>query len=271
VDEAGRVKGVFGAGVIGNRPALVLMDEDAEPQAILTLGSHLDSSGRQKESAPFLHLESASGDSFVTIGADDEGSVFSIGAGENREVTIEVHKHSIEITTIDDAGHERHMQLKEDDGSLRLVPAPTGTDESRQRSSNSPAAGQAEHAETGAHTAEELDIMESVFRYQFEHNHSGMKSDVDCIFLAVDQECDPSTEFLARFAGHSPPVEARSAADPDGRYGVHHAGKKDRCILFRIKSIRWIDKNTVDVVGGYHVASLSSSEDVYRVERRSGK
>ena len=109
--------------------------------------------------------------------------------------------------------------------------------------------------------AEELDILESVFRYQFEHNASG--STPDCILLSLsegkegDGPKDPPPALLARFKGHTPPVEPESAADQHGQV-----------ILFRLTRIRWIDADTVEVDGGYFQNGLNASGNTYRVERQ---
>jgi hypothetical protein len=121
--------------------------------------------------------------------------------------------------------------------------------------------------------SEELDILEAVFRYQFDHNASGDLTP-DRIFLSLsegkegDAPKDPPPALLARFKGHTPPVEPESAADPDMALGVHRRGEeRERGILFRLTSIRWIDKDTVEVDGGYFQAGLSASGNTYRVER----
>jgi hypothetical protein len=120
--------------------------------------------------------------------------------------------------------------------------------------------------------AEELDILEAVFRYQFDHNASG--SNPDCIFLSLsegkegDAPKDPPPALLARFKGHTPPVEPESAADLDSMPGVHRRGEQsDHGILFRLTTIRWIDPDTVEVDGGYFQNGLSASGNTYRVER----
>jgi hypothetical protein len=119
---------------------------------------------------------------------------------------------------------------------------------------------------------QELDIMESVFRYLFEHNRSVLteRHQVEYFFLRVDK-LNPPPELLSRFAGHVPPVEKASASESDIRYGVRDIKTHGRGIILDIRSVRWIDDDTVDVEGGYVEASLSASGDTYRVERRQGK
>ncbi len=99
----------------------------------------------------------------------------------------------------------------------------------------------------------DLDVCEAVFRYQFEHNASGVQQDAAAYFLTIRGE-DPSPEFLARFAGHRPPVR------PGSEFEV---GKGLR---FRVEGIEWRGDGSARVTGGYYEAGLSSSGNVYTVE-----
>ncbi len=103
-----------------------------------------------------------------------------------------------------------------------------------------------------------LDICESVFRHQFEHNASGAQQDAAAYFLTIFDR-DPSEEFLSRFAGHSPPV----------RKGSEFAVGKG--LKFRVDSIERMGPDKAQVSGGYYEASESSSGNVYTVVRRKGK
>jgi hypothetical protein len=127
--------------------------------------------------------------------------------------------------------------------------------------------------------AAELDILEAVFRYQFDHNHSGRSpSAFDYVFLSLASDTglglpkDPPASLLARFKDHVPPVEPASGADTHAgsgmRSSVRHKQKGGRGILFFLTNIRWIDDSTVEVDGGSH--SGCESENTYRAERRDG-
>jgi hypothetical protein len=125
---------------------------------------------------------------------------------------------------------------------------------------------------------QELDILESVYRYQFEHNFSGRSSSsFEYVFLSrggssrVDN--DPPAELLARFAGNSPPVEPWSACEigRDGGSGVTLKYLGGRGIIFRLDHVRWIDDETVDVDGGYYVSSRGSSGNTYRAKLQGGR
>ena len=55
---------------------------------------------------------------------------------------------------------------------------------------------------------DELDVCEAVFRYQFQHNASGIQK-ADVYFLTIQSQ-NPSHRFIARFSDHSPPVRKGS-------------------------------------------------------------
>lgn len=121
--------------------------------------------------------------------------------------------------------------------------------------------------------SEELDILETVFRYQFDHNGASYTHPAFfCLSLAEAKgpPKDPPAALLSRFKGQIPLVEPSSAVDTDMWYGVHIKGKKGRGVLLRLTKIRWIDDDTVEVDGGYHSANRMASGNTYRAERRQG-
>ena len=103
---------------------------------------------------------------------------------------------------------------------------------------------------------ENLDICEAVFRYQFEHNASGSQQEAKSYFLEVFKK-DPSIEFLARFKDITHPVKK-------GSEFMEGEGLK-----FKVVSIQLIEKNKVQVYGGYYEGSLSSSGNIYTVVRKN--
>jgi hypothetical protein len=118
----------------------------------------------------------------------------------------------------------------------------------------------------------ELDILEAVYRYQLEHNASGAAAQgrVEYYFLSLAGRKDPPPELLARFVDHDPPVAPVSSANPNGRYGVRHGENGGLGVILETTDVRWLDEHTVKVRGGYYEASLSSSDNVYRVEQKNG-
>lgn len=93
------------------------------------------------------------------------------------------------------------------------------------------------------------------------------------MFFALNEDQDPPSELLDRFAGHSPAVEPVSAAEigKGGGSRVTHEQKGGRGIILRLEAIRWIDGDTVEVDGGYYEANRSASGNTYRAERLGGK
>ncbi|SRR5258705_9888029 len=123
-----------------------------------------------------------------------------------------------------------------------------------------------------------LDILEAVFRYQFDHNGASYLSP-DCFFLSLaeakDPPKDPPPALLVRFDGQIPAVEPVSVVNTaDKRFNashVHAKGKQGKGVLLRLTNIRWIDENTVEVDGGSNCGSRCASENTYRAERQQGK
>jgi hypothetical protein len=108
---------------------------------------------------------------------------------------------------------------------------------------------------------QEDDIRETVFRYQFDHNASGLQKSAKGYFLAIGEKgVDPSAEFMKRFAHHNPPVHKGSA---------WRTGNKG--LFFRVTSIAWISDTEVEVVGGYYEGNVSSSGNTYTVKKDTGK
>ena len=125
-------------------------------------------------------------------------------------------------------------------------------------------------AQSEAYDPDYLNVAEAVFRHQFDHNASGLRRDADYFFIALDKG-DPPQALLARFANERPPVLPASLAASSAGGGIKHKDSGGRGLIFRIGSIKWPDANTAEVEGGYYEAGLSSSGNVYRVERRGGK
>ena len=105
---------------------------------------------------------------------------------------------------------------------------------------------------------ENLDICETVFRYQFKHNASMVQQNAKAYFITILKQ-DPSDEFLALFSANTPPV--RKGSDFTVGQGL----------VFSIRSINRIDEHTVQVFAGYYEAELSSSESIYTVVRKKGR
>lgn len=105
------------------------------------------------------------------------------------------------------------------------------------------------------------EILEAVFRYQFQHNASALQSKADRYCLTLPQDKNPGEEFLRRFDGNQPPVVS---ADECNR-------KKGSDLFFRIQNLDWRSDQEVWVRGGYWEGNLSSSLELYQVVRKNGK
>ncbi len=109
-------------------------------------------------------------------------------------------------------------------------------------------------------------ILESVFRYQFEHNASGRKTTAAAYCLAVvgedGSEGAPSAELLGRFAVHNPPVHPISSCRTD-LSAAHDKASGGYALVFFAGPIRWSSKRRVELEGGYYEANLSASRNRY--------
>src|SRR5713226_7658593 len=123
--------------------------------------------------------------------------------------------------------------------------------------------------------AEEDDIREAVFRYQFDHNaaHGPAAAEhrIEAFYLSLgEKDGDPSDEFMTRFVGHEPPVRKVSACSTENLRVVDKQTGQ-RGLIFRVKSIKWISDGKVEVGGGYYEDGLSSSGNIYTVVKKDGK
>jgi hypothetical protein len=107
----------------------------------------------------------------------------------------------------------------------------------------------------------EPEILEAVFRYQFEHNASGLQQNAEKYCLTLTGGAKPDAELLRRFEGHQPPVV--SADQCDRRSG--------RNLFFQAKIATWESDAEAVVRGGYYEGNLSSSRETYRVVWEDGR
>lgn len=140
------------------------------------------------------------------------------------------------------------------------------------------------------------DISEAVFRHQFRHNASALQQSAKAYYLAfttvdddprhepggfenlirrctiaiLGEERDPSPGLMRRFSGRKPPVRKVSECNADVS-GVTDKRTGEAGLVFRVGRIRSLDKNSVEVLGGYFEGGMSSSVNLYRVERKNGR
>ncbi len=124
-------------------------------------------------------------------------------------------------------------------------------------------------------SAQEDDIREAVFRYQFEHNASGAQQTAQFYCLSLGEyskDIDPDDGLMQRFQGHKPTVKKVSQCV----YGFE-VGVKDKetgqsgGLVFRVTSIRWISDTKVEAEGRYYEGNMSSSGNVYQVVQKGGR
>jgi hypothetical protein len=139
-----------------------------------------------------------------------------------------------------------------------LVGAPT----------TSPAPTSRPAAATQPAIAEEDEVLEAVFRYQFEHNESAQKQTAAVYYLSLlgREKKDPDDAFMKRFIGHKPPVRKLSERDAPGA---------DRGLTFDIETIKWasggVSSGKVEVLGGYYESPDSAAGGTYTVEKVNGQ
>lgn len=128
--------------------------------------------------------------------------------------------------------------------------------------------GQTQIRRHDARLAQEDDIREAVFRYEFRHNSSiqGKRAGVYCLSVG-EKNADPPDGFMRRFAGYSPPVRKASDCTTHPYNGVVEKRTGKRGLLFRVRSIKWVSDAKVQVVGGYFEDGLSASGNTYTVVR----
>ena len=121
-------------------------------------------------------------------------------------------------------------------------------------------------AETEARARQEDDIREAVFRYQLREFNSIIN------FLSVgNNDDDPSEELMNRLRAHEPLVKKVSQCTADMNEGVKDKETGAQGIILRAGSIKWINKTTVEVKGGYYADGLAASGNTYRVVLKDGK
>ncbi len=129
------------------------------------------------------------------------------------------------------------------------------------------------------------DIREAFFRYQFEHNYSGIRQSAAFYALAsaqltwlpnsppspahpwLQKSTDLPDEFMKRFEQNNPPVTKYSECfigpGINNEITVWDPTKTKRGLLFKVSSIFVTNHNSVRVYGGYYENPASFSVEEY--------
>ena len=127
---------------------------------------------------------------------------------------------------------------------------------------------------TKTRAADEDNIREAVYRYQFQHNASGLKQNAKAYFLGIEkgrQIADPSDAFMKRFAGAKPPAKKWSQAEFRPDKGIVDKTTGERGLGFHTGAIKWISRAKVEVEGGYQEANLSASKNTYTLVKKGSR
>ena len=123
-------------------------------------------------------------------------------------------------------------------------------------------------ADDASRAAQEDDVREAVFRYQF--RNAGVN--LAYHFIAVDDK-NPSDAFVKRFKDDDPPVRPISESKVEKKPIRTVVSKKDgqNGIIFRVGHIRWISDTKVDVDGSYDCAdNCQGASGVYHAVKQDG-
>ena len=137
--------------------------------------------------------------------------------------------------------------------------------------------------------AQEQDIREAVLRKEMgdwirdaekgekeakNPNEKGVAAmlNFDVFFISIDGK-DPSNEFMRRFSDVPRVMKKVSQSKIRKNVIAPVVDKKtgQRGIIFSADEIDWLDKDTVEVGGGYQCAGLCSSGVRYGLKRENGK
>ncbi|UCD74926.1 MAG: hypothetical protein JSV91_14205 [Phycisphaerales bacterium] len=110
-----------------------------------------------------------------------------------------------------------------------------------------------------ARASDNEDVCEAVLRHQFADNAAWAGRQMQAYFILVNRE-EPTEDFLARFAGNSPPV--RNGLDFTAGAGI----------LFRVDQLEWSEDNSyVEVYGSYDAGPQSKAKCRYKATRQNGE
>ena len=119
-------------------------------------------------------------------------------------------------------------------------------------------------------SADELDIAEAVFRYQFVKNESRVQ-EAQFYFISIDGHVPPD-RFVYRFSGHVPPVASTAFMRFEGqRMRAVDSETGEPAAWFIVEKIKIVRPDHAVAEGGYWTDSLEATGNTYHLRKVSGK
>jgi hypothetical protein len=122
--------------------------------------------------------------------------------------------------------------------------------------------------------AEEWNVREATFRYQFRKNHSALQQHAGAYCLSIRREnlkdADPPAEFMKRFDGSMPPVKKLSDCVLTDR-GVVDRRTGMPGLIFRTGVIKSMSDTEAEIAGGYSEHNRSGSGNTYYLKKVDGR
>jgi len=118
---------------------------------------------------------------------------------------------------------------------------------------------------------EELQIQQTVLRYQFEHNAAANKYAIFCIAISKGETASDAPAKLIQGlndATHKAVKSSDCDAHMDNGVTEHSSGKP--ALTLNVGKVNWVAKDEAVVEGGYYEAGLSSSGNTYHLKKISG-
>jgi hypothetical protein len=118
---------------------------------------------------------------------------------------------------------------------------------------------------------EELQIQQTVFRYQFEHNAAANKYDIFCIAISKGKtDSDAPTKLIQGLNDVRHKVVKSSDCDENAGNGVIERASGKPALMLNVGQVKWLTEDEAVVEGGYYEASLSASGNTYGLKKMSG-
>ena len=120
---------------------------------------------------------------------------------------------------------------------------------------------------------EENDIREAVYRYMFaDAAPTSEPGTLTVLCISFDKNGpDPSDAFIARFAGHKPPVRKASRCKWGDNGGVVDRRSGKPAAFYYVPNIDWLTLSKVEAYGETYLGNMGAMGSSYVVEKIKGK